>query len=291
LTAPQRLLAAPAHHTVTTRTGPASVTPRIWERVIPVRQEWRDAGLSTEPADRTTAEQAITAIYRRQGRSAPRFDWVQSPRQAIGRLAELPTHDTLQQWTRARRPVGRPPLASDIAAGLSRLRSALEDGNHVDAAPPTSPHRKDGKAWPTLPGPDALDHGVPLREVLRQGVRVALETSLMRGCTWRVRTALGPAPVAWYGQQDAGWIAYYDVLRRLGLVRYARSDESQLDEWAALARSSGWWWPGEDICVVVERPAVLLTEPVPGALHDEVRLRRGSQPPVEYRDGWRPMLT
>lgn len=299
MTAPQRLLAAPApaaasFRTSSARTGPPSASSRIWERVIPIRQEWRDAGLRTAPADRATAEHALTAIYRRQGRRAPRFDWVESPSQALGRIQGLPTHDTLRQWVRPRRPAGRPPLAGDLAAGLSRLRSSLEDAHHIDAAPPASAHRKAGKPWPALPGPDALDAGVPVREVLRQGVRVALEASLAQGFTWRIRAALaahGPLPVGWYGQQDSSWIAYYDVLRRLGLVRFARSDEEQLDEWAALARSSGWWWPGEDVCVMVERPATLLTEPVPGTWHDEVRLRRGSRPAVEYRDGWTPVLT
>lgn len=314
MTAPQRLLAAPAPVAAAMsdsqpvpgpapsepctggrrRPGPASGPSRIWERVVPIRQEWRDAGQCTAPADRATAEQAVAAIYRRQGRRAPRFDWVASPRQAVGRIHGLPTHDTLQQWVRPRRPAGRPPLAGDIAAGLSRLRSSLEDARHVDAAPPASAHRKAGKPWPELPAPDALDSGVPLREVLRQGVRVALEASLVRGFAWRIRTALaapGPLPVAWYGQQDSPWIAYYDVLRRLGLVRYARPDDEQLDEWAALARSSGWWWPGEDVCVMVERPAVLRTEPVAGTWHDEVRLRRGSRPAVEYRDGWAPVVT
>ena len=42
--------------------------------------------------------------------------------------------------------------------------------------------------------------------------------------------------------------------------------------------------PGEDRCVVVERPAAVRTEPVPGGWHEQVRLTD-----VEYRDGWRPV--
>lgn len=102
--------------------------------------------------------------------------------------------------------------------------------------------------------------------------------------------APGSLPVAWYGQQEAHWIAYYDALRRLGLARYGPADNDHLDEWATLARSCGWWWPGEDLCVVVERPAVVRTEPIAGGWHDEVRLSRGRRPAVEYRDGWHPPL-
>jgi hypothetical protein len=165
-----------------------------------------------------------------------------------------------------------------------------ECATHPDLDPPR-PARKGAKPWPTLPPLDALDAGVPLREVLRQGVRAALQTSLADGIYLPVRatlTAHAPLPVAWYGQQESYWIAYYDVLRRLGLARYRPADNDHLDEWAVLGRSCGWWWPGEDVCVVVERPAAIHTEPIPGGWHEQVRLHHGSRPPVEYRDGWRP---
>jgi hypothetical protein len=103
-------------------------------------------------------------------------------------------------------------------------------------------------------------------------------------------TAHGPLPAAWYGQQESYWIAYYDVLRRLGLARYRPADNDHLDGWAALAQSCGWWWPGEDMCVIVERPAAIHTQPIPGGWHEQVQLHHGNRPPVEYRDGWRPPL-
>lgn len=102
------------------------------------------------------------------------------------------------------------------------------------------------------------------------------------------RAELGPPeslPVCWYGQQDAPWIAYYDAWRRLGLAHYFGPDEALLDAWATLARSCGWWWPDEAVCVIVERPAVITVEPVPRAFHEEVRLREGGGPPVEFRSG------
>jgi hypothetical protein len=37
---------------------------------------------------------------------------------------------------------------------------------------------------------------------------------------------------------------FYDVLHRLGLARYQPGDLDHLGNWAALARSRGWWWPG-----------------------------------------------
>jgi Domain of unknown function (DUF6745) len=119
------------------------------------------------------------------------------------------------------------------------------------------------------------------------GVRDALARSLLAGFAAPVRAALSadPVPGCWYGQQDVSWVAYFDTLRRLGLARLGRDATRHLDAWAAVATSAGWWWPGEDVCVVVERPEVVRTEPVPAAWYGEVRLRPDG---VRYRDGWRP---
>jgi hypothetical protein len=175
---------------------------------------------------------------------------------------------------------------------VSQLRGALSAGvGHAD--PELCPVRKGRtkEPWPELPPLDALAAGVPLGVVVYQGIRQALYRSLAHGFYLPVRAALaghGPVPVCWYGQQDTSWIAYYDILQRLGLVRYGPDRSRHLGEWAGLARSCGWWWPGEKVCVVVQRPATVRTEPVPGTWHEEVRLRPGG---VEYRDGWHPLLT
>ncbi|UWP87200.1 hypothetical protein Dfulv_24340 [Dactylosporangium fulvum] len=285
MTALARRPAAPAP--LATR-APARIVEH-WHRTVPIRREWLTAGLSTDPADRAAAESCITRIYERHSRPRPTFRWVDSPRGALPHLTGLPDHEVLQRWISARPPRGVPPIASDIAAGLSRLRSALDAAaDHPDlAAPPRRPG-KGQQPWPVLPPLEALDAGVPLREVLRHGVREALGTSLAAGLAWPVRAALGPTrtlPIGWYGQQDAPWIAYHDVLRRLGLATYRLADEDVFEDWVLLARSTGWWWPGEDVCVMVERPALVDADPVPSGRHDEARPRL-----VRYRDGWSPPL-
>jgi hypothetical protein len=281
MTAPVRLKAVRSFDTLSAH----------WHQAVPIRREWHAWALSTAPADRAGAEDCLVRIYRRIGRGRPRIEWVDSPRQALPRLDGLPTHEDLRRWVVGRTPPGRPPLASDLAAALSRLRSALDDGLTHDDLGSAAPLAKDKKPWPVLPPDEALKLGIPLREVVRQGVRLALETSLADGFYLPIRAVLGipgTLPVGWYGQQDAGWIAYYDVMRRLGLGRFASADNAALDDWAALARSCGWWWPDENRIVAVERPAVVRTAPVPGAWHDQTRLDRSGSAPVEYRDGWRP---
>jgi len=264
----------------------------LWREAVKIRQEWLDHGLSTQPADRPTTEQHLTAIYARIARPRPRFVWVDSPAQALRLTAGWTSLDQLHAWIRDPRPRGKPPVASDLAMVGARLRAALSDGvGHTDPELSVVRKGKHGERWPELPPLEALDAGVPLGVVLHQGIRGALHTSLARGIRHRIRDALagdGPIPVCWYGQQDAAWVGYYDALHRLGLARYGLDDTTHLGNWAALARSCGWWWPGERVCVAVERPATLRTEPVPGAWHDEARLTPDG---VGYRDGWQPILT
>jgi hypothetical protein len=275
-----------------------------WQRAVDIRQEWLTHGLSTEPADRTAAENSLARIYARVSRRRPRFVWVDSPQQALPLVTDLPTHDVLHAWVVGKQPPGSPPLASDLAARLHQLRSALDQClTDPDLDPPSTtrakstgeekPRRGERKAWLALRAEDALNGGVSLREVLRHGVWEALRTSLADGFYLPIRAALAvsrPVPVGWYGQQDASWIVFYDVVRRLGLGRFPAGDGEQLDDWATLARSCGWWWPDEQVCVMVQRPAVIDTEPVPGGWYEQRRLRQSSPSPVVYRDGWRPPI-
>lgn len=132
-----------------------------WYRAAEIRDEWLRYGLDTRPADRVTAQHHLAAIYARLSRPRPRFVWVDSPHQAREHLAGLPTLDTLYRWIWGPQPPGRPPLASDLVAGLARLRGAL-DGcvGHSDLDPAPShkngpgkngPRKKEHKAWPVLP--------------------------------------------------------------------------------------------------------------------------------------------
>jgi hypothetical protein len=263
----------------------------LWQDAIKIRKEWLDYGLSTQPADRPAAEHSLTAIYARIRRSRPRFVWVNSPAQAIPLVTGLPTLDELYAWIRDPHPRGAPPLASDLAMVSAQLRGALSTGLfHADPELCSVRQGKRKERWPELPPNRALDEGVPLGVVLHQGLRIALHRSLADGFRAPVRAVLTSqkqVPVCWYGQQDAAWVAYYDALHRLGLARYQPDDLDHLGHWAALARSCGWWWPAEDQCVLVDRPDLVRTEPLPATWHDEIRLQRGG---IRYRDGWRPLV-
>jgi hypothetical protein len=274
---------------------PSKRVYELWSEAVSIRQEWLGHALSTEPADRPAAERAIAAIYARVGRPRPHVEWVDSPYKALPLVAGGATLGELYRWINGRVPQGRPPLASDLAALVSALRSSLWAGL-ADPDPelsPPKPRRSAGRSprpWPDLPPREALAFGVPFAVVLDRGVRRMLFRSLAGGLYLRVRSALpDPAtvPVCWYGQHDASWVAYYDTLARLGLARYGGRESRHFDDWAALVRSCGWWWPGEQRCVVIERPARVVTGTLPGTDYGEVGMCRDG---LTYRDGWRPAV-
>jgi hypothetical protein len=124
--------------------------------------------------------------------------------------------------------------------------------------------------------------------LLHVGVRDVLGRTLVDGIRQPVARRLGSVRehgFRWYGQHDGYWLARYDVQERLGYRRFTTAQREQLALWAATVRSCGWWWPRPDVCVVTERMSTVDTEPVPGAVHGELRLHNGSGMAVRYRDG------
>ena len=92
--------------------------------------------------------------------------------------------------------------------------------------------------------------------------------------------------IAFRYQHEAAWIGYYDTRRQAGFGGYATADLAELAVWAALARAAGWWWPGEGLCVMAERPVAVHTEPLVGSHHGELRLHRADGPAVAFADGF-----
>ncbi|HKD99349.1 MAG TPA: hypothetical protein VKB69_17365, partial [Micromonosporaceae bacterium] len=163
MTAPSRRSAA----TVVPSVRSLDIAVEYWLRAAEIRDEWLAAGLSTAPADRPAAERAIARLYGRHGRPRPRFEWVDSPAKALPLSGGVPTHADLHRWVMAPPWPAPRPFASDLVAGLSRLRSAL-DGclapPEFDPPPPKRDKRdrKPPAPWPVLPALDLLAAGVPV---------------------------------------------------------------------------------------------------------------------------------
>ncbi|TKK90536.1 hypothetical protein FDA94_05965 [Herbidospora galbida] len=81
---------------------------------------------------------------------------------------------------------------------------------------------------------------------------------------------------AWPEVHDVSWLAGYDCLPWVPGVE-------GIDLWDRAARAGGWWVPFRQVCVVVDRPCVVHTQPGP---EPGVVLVHGDDgPAVVYRDG------
>jgi hypothetical protein len=233
-----------------------------WPRALEIRDEWQRHALSTEPAERGAAEAAITELYALAGHSPPEFAWVSSPAAAV---ALLPPGQALSM-------TGPWPIEGRLATLVSSLRERLDQ--RIGAR--RDPYRR----------PDPPRDGASVRELVNNGVAPALHRTIRDSVAGALRGELGtPSGLHWYGQQDAYWIAQYDLHQRIDGVRFATDDVAQLESWAVLARSCGWWWPRENVCVVAERPLVVHTEQVPSD-YGEARLHNGNGPAMAFPDGW-----
>ncbi|WP_371784834.1 DUF6745 domain-containing protein [Streptosporangium subroseum] len=221
-----------------------------------IREEWLGWALSTLPADRPAAEAAISGLYRLIGLAPPRFHWVSSPVAALTtvppgvRLRPSETAERMSDW-----PL--PPRFSSLMRQLCRELDAQVRWVHQ-----------------------------PMDQLIRQKVRSSLSQSANGSLFMALRAAhdaryhLGNG---WYGTQCVSWVAHYDALRRAAGVVFTSEQTRRFDLWAAVARSCGWWWPREGVCVISERPVAVHTE-VWGD-DGEVRLHRADGPAMRYADG------
>ena len=156
-------------------------------------------------------------------------------------------------------------------------------------------------------------YDIPLRTidgVIGNSARASLENSLPKVAwpasgKWRKAVGWEPgdrwlsamefgnkhylAPDAFQGLhsgQGHSQLLDFEAPRRLGLVSYGAPGNEWLDCWCTLARSCGWWWPFERVCVVAERPAIVRVEEVPGAKPGPIVPHCPDGPAIVFPDGW-----
>ncbi|WP_107082847.1 DUF6745 domain-containing protein [Streptomyces resistomycificus] len=254
--------------------------------------DWLRDALSTRPADRATAQAAVTDLYRLLGSSPPRFVWVPSPAAAVRTVLDSPGRFSPAGLRAADALPGGPGWP--VAARLASLAAELRDRMDTRLRRPPRQRGLESVADPggTRPTPQAaLAAGASWDTVLRGLLDGPLTASLRDAVRAPLRTALLPTDtdalgLTWHGQHDAYWIAAYDARARLGVARYHEEDVRQLGLWTDLARSTGWWWAGDGVCVMAERPAELHTERL-SAFGAELRLHRMDGPAVRFTDGTR----
>jgi hypothetical protein len=183
---------------------------------------------------------------------------------------------------------GEWPLVSRLASLATELRSRLD--TRIARVHERRVHWRDLSEARNIPPEEALAAKASMTAIIEAAVKEPLTASLRDAVRVPIYRALlaaagNPLSFTWFGQHDAHWFADYDIHWRTGLATYLREDVYQLGLWTELARSTGWWWPDQGLCVMSERPAEVSFEPAPGGLHGEVRLHRSDGPAVRYPDG------
>ncbi|WP_347593071.1 DUF6745 domain-containing protein [Acrocarpospora sp. B8E8] len=232
------------------------MTCLVQREAAEIREEWLGWALSTLPADRRTAEEAISGLYQLAGFPPPRFHWVTSP---VAAMATVPPGIHPRSW-KGLDHLSKWPLPARLNELVQRL-------------------------WLQLDAQVRWGHG-PMNELIKDRVRASLSRSAERSVFIPIVLAhdAGTNWSRWYSTQGVSWIAHYDALRRAAGVVFAAEQSRQLELWATAARSCGWWWPQRDICVVSERPVTIRTE-VWGD-NGEVRLHAPDGPAIRYADGF-----
>ena len=224
-------------------------------------KRWTDIGLSTKPADREQAERGVRMAYECAGLAPPKaIVWCGSPfsqgltraivfglangeiKSEIGEAVEKKVGDSVGD------SVGASVGASVRASVGDSVWASVWDS--VGASVRAS-------VWDSV--------GASVGASVRASVRASVGDSV-RASVW----------ASWYGQHDAGWLAFYDYFRDAAGL----SEETQkLAGLWLLSQSAGWWLPHQNLCWVSERHNVLHRD-ADGRLHCD------NGPALQYPDGW-----
>jgi hypothetical protein len=274
------------------------------ERLLAMwRKEWLNIGVCTQLADRRKAECAITALYARLRRRAPRFLWRPSPAAA---LAEALRHSLAL-------PPGRHALdrLQDSCGGdlmdlvWDPLKWSLNATLKATIADSTG-ERVHDMLWRSLQ--DSIEDAlfIPLRDSL-QSMLQAGDSQVLPAADDRAADALlsglgclllqasgrfskllefdGTARQlhwAFGGQHDVHWIAFYLFCEQVLGVRYEREQRQILGLFAELCET-GWWVPYDTWCICVDRPAAIDMERLPDPRRLGLTTERFYR--VTFRDG------
>lgn len=83
-------------------------------------------------------------------------------------------------------------------------------------------------------------------------------------------------PLCGYGQHDCSWLSYYDYFgREVGLSDIVAPLQGLME----IAESAGWFIPYDEVCIISERPNLLM-------LDDRGRMHNTDGPAIRFPDGY-----
>ena len=214
---------------------------------------WRAIRRSTQPADRSSAEDAVRLAYSAAGLDPPqRIEWCRGPIE----LAELAAHASRDHGAN---------VASFVIHGVNaRAASAIKRRVHyrvqvavANAFAPDTVTRAVTEAVARIAGRQ--------RRPFWQRLRQALSWS-------GSRDQLSRRPV---GQHELAWLGIYEYFH--DVCGFQAETEALQGLWQ-FAKNAGWILPQERICWLAERPSVLRVD-ARGRLHS------ATGPALQFLDG------
>jgi len=228
------------------------LSPSQEQELVAWREQWYAIGSACGPSDRETTTRLIAAVYRAIGKPAPAMHFVESPAAALSHLLE--EKDSLTN-----------PLS---------MRRQLWTALWLQIWPSL----KEAHAWALKREVENILWEALWLWLMRLVDEKQIQILKQRLSQEQAQAQMFSQPLVFYGNHDAYWIAYYLFCKRLG-VQYTLHATKCLDWWASLARSCGWWWPYERVCIVADRPSVHHVD-------EQRRLHCTTGPAMIFHDGY-----
>lgn len=234
--------------------------------VMALLASWQQQVLSTAPADRLAAKDAVSELYRLLNCPPPRIVWVPSPADAV-REAGLEIRSTLA-------PRILLTAFSSLARMTNRWRIPLAELAQSARQEPLQPDDAFRLA-------SAIADASPFELRFRRGnedVIVRHIARMVAGAPAFARSRMSPISAFLRGAMAPGIPAIIDVISEVLMIPEA----SQLVPLAALARSCGFCLPLEKTCFLCERPEFI-------RLDEQGQLHADAAPAVAWPGGAMPM--
>ena len=228
------------------------------------RDKWLKIGLSTEPADRETAERGVDLAYQAVGLPPPRIKlWLRSPFEGcVGAYLLSQVGDQVRSQVRDQ--VKNQVMAQVRAQVGNQVKNQVVD--QVEA-------RVWDQVWDQVWARVWDQVWDQMKDQVGEQVRDQVEDQVRKQVEEPVRDQVGGAS---YGQHDASWLGFCDFFH----METAITGLEALEGLWLLAQSCSWGWFYKDAVILTERPIFL-------ARDDDHRLHCSDKAAISYSDGFR----
>ena len=277
------------------------LTAKQKQQMIEFREEWRQIGLATGPANIDAIRDAINAEYAEIGEKPPVLWRCESPLMAQLVINVLKKYNAVEQnlwqnlWQNLEQNLWQ-NLRQNLWQNLRQnLRQNLEQNleqNLWQNLRQNLEQNLEQNLWQNL----RQNLRRNLDQNLEQNLRRNLEQNLWQNLGQNLWQNLGQNlwdnlrdnlrqnlefVSSWFwGSLDSYWIAYYLFPHIFLRKMHTEKQMERLDRYVTIAKNAFWFYPFSGICFVCDRPNFI-------GMDTEWRLHAINRPAIEFSDGWK----